>query len=178
MNSQGLQGHLARASDGHKQIHRNNVLFDTLLPSGRKGDDSRRKHTNLFFMLGLFTQCSHPYFYPAVSASHCLRSFLSLSCSVIFSKGWFDCVCVCVEYLTLGVLHRELASDTHTSVVWESCCVIVSSVYGGNTRTRLSDSHFMTSLGQIPPASFSSNAHTQHTVPMHSWLQMLAIKSC
>lgn len=173
MDSQGLQGHLSRARDGHKQLHRNNVLFDTLLPSGRKGDDSQRKHTNLFFMLGLFTQCSHPYFYPSLSVSHCLRSFLSPPpVHLYFPKDdlmiWSVCVCVCmcVENLTLGVLHRQLASDkhtrTHTSAAWESCCVIVSSVHGGNTKTRLSDSHFMTSLKQIPPAFLSSYTNTPY----------------
>lgn len=90
--------------DTNRYIVRNNVLFDTLLPSGRKGDDSRRKHTNLFFMLGPFAQCSHPYFHPSVSVSHWLKSFLSpLFVFFFFSKDDFDlcmcvlvCVCVCV----------------------------------------------------------------------------------
>lgn len=60
VNSWGLLGHLSDRSKGmgtNRDMGRNNVLFDTLLPGGRKGDDSWRKHTNLFFMLGLFIQC-------------------------------------------------------------------------------------------------------------------------
>lgn len=187
MDSQGLQGHLSRARDGHKQLHRNNVLFDTLLPSGRKGDDSQRKHTNLFFMLGLFTQRSHPYFHPSLSVSHCLRSFLSPSRSLIFSKGWFDdlicaCVCVCVENLTLGVLHREPAPDKHTHVrthlQLESHAASLSHLCmvgtpGPGCLIRTSWHHW----SRYHPPSFLPT-QTHHTVPMHSWLQMLTIKSC
>lgn len=121
MDSQGLQGHLSRARDGHKQLHRNNVLFDTLLPSGRKGDDSQRKHTNLFFMLGLFTQCSHPYFYPSLSVSHCLRSFLSPPpVHLYFPKDdlmiWSVCVCVhvCRKFDTWCPSQGACIRQTHT----------------------------------------------------------------
>ena len=65
--------------DTDRYIEGNNVLFDTLLRSGRKGDDSRRKRTNLFFMLGLFSRRSHPGFHPSVSWSQELSPSLLLS---------------------------------------------------------------------------------------------------
>lgn len=91
-------------------------------------------------MLGLFSQCSHPYFHPSVSVSHCLRSPPAPSFSVIFSI------------------------DTHT--LRESCYVIVSCMHGGNTMIRLSDSHLMTSKRQHTslPLSFP-HAHTQMHTP-------------
>lgn len=101
----------------NRNIGRNNVVFDILCPSCRKRDDSQRKHTNLFFMLAIFAQCSHPDFHPSVSVSHCVRICHSTLCLpfyfffylfTFFSKGWFD--------LTLGVLHRDLASDVRTQI--------------------------------------------------------------
>lgn len=123
----------------------------TLLPSGRKGDDSRGKRTNLVFMLGPFIQCSHPY---------CLRS-LSILLSFSFQ---IDPLCACVKkILTLDVLHRKPGSE----VILRLCLIC------GNIRTRLPASHIMTSLRQMLLHLFLPS----HTVPMHSWLQMLGIKS-
>lgn len=72
--------------DTNRYIERNNVLFDTLLPSGRKGDDSRRKHTNLFFMLD-------PYFHPSVSVS---GAWSLPPVQLYFPKDDLSSVCVCV----------------------------------------------------------------------------------
>lgn len=108
--------------DTNRYIERNNVLFDTLLPSGRKGDDSRRKHTNLLFMLGLFTLCSHAY-----STSTLLFLYLTHDLSLSLSLYYLICVCVfvCVrvENLTLSVIHRELASDTRSLRVMLRHCL-------------------------------------------------------
>lgn len=101
----------------NRNIGRNNVVFDILRPSCRKRDDSQRKHTNLFFMLAVFAQCSHPDFHPSVSVSLCEDLSLNSVSPVLFlffiyllfsPKGGFD--------LTLGVLHRDLASDVRTQI--------------------------------------------------------------
>lgn len=106
-------------------------------------DDSQRKHTNLVFMLGLFAQCSHPYFLPSVSMSHCLRRFffLSLLFSCIFQKIIWSlpcaCVCVCVEKCVLcskRALEKYTHTQTHRYADSESCCIIVLSVPAGNHR--------------------------------------------
>lgn len=101
----------------NRNIGRNNVVFDILRPSCRKRDDSQRKHTNLFFILAVFAQCSHPDFHPSVSVSLCedlsldsVSPVLLLFLFIYFfsPKVWFD--------LTLGVLHRDLASDVRTQI--------------------------------------------------------------
>lgn len=100
-----------RVKDGHKPKHREKQCSLWLR------DDSQRKHTNLFFMLAVFGQCSHPDFHPSVSVSLCedlwLHSvspvlFLFFFYLLFFPKGWFD--------LTLSVLHRDLASDVRTQI--------------------------------------------------------------
>lgn len=126
--------------DTNRYIGRNNVLFDEVLP-GRKGDDSWRKHTNLFFMLGSFNQCSHPYFRTIVSVSHGLMRFL------------FPDFCSVVQYVAR-------ASDAHAHS--GSCCVTVSSVRSDNAEPR-SAAHLMTSLSQIPPCLLI-RSHTDSTL--------------
>lgn len=150
--------------DTNRYIERNNVLFDALHPSGRKGDDSQTRHTNLFFMFGPFTRRSHPYFHPSVSVSHCLRRpFLSLQLSCIFQRIIWSLLCliICAD-MWGGVDTASFTGSprqTHTRTHIQLCCVIVSSVPGGNTVTRLSAPHFMTSLRQIP----SQLSLIQHT---------------
>lgn len=145
----GTQGHLTRARHGRKQIHGgNNVLFDTLLRSGRKGNDSRRKDTNLSFMFDPFIHCSHPDFHPSVSASHHLGT-RPLSPRV---QAQFR---VC---LTLGVLRRDALARIKTCVCWEHGEQVVFSFFV--LRNRL----------------FSSSYHDITLFPMHSHLQLLGIQ--
>ena len=104
-------------------------------------DDSQRKHTHLFFMLGPLTQCAvhNPYFHPSVSVSPCLRKmFLSLLFNNIFQKMiWsFLSVCVCVRVSFAGNLHQEHA-HTHIYADSNSCCVIVSYVHWWENRDQV-----------------------------------------
>lgn len=75
-------------------------------------------------------------------------------------------VCVCVRACRKFDTRcpSQGAYIRHTYADSESCCVIVSSVCGGNTGIRLSASPCMTSLRQIPSTMPSLPTHThKHT---------------
>lgn len=150
----------------NRNIGRNNVVFDILRPSCRKRDDSQRKHTNLFFMLAVFAQCSHPDFHPSVSVSLCEDLSLNSVSPVLFlflfiyffsPKG--DSIWPSVSFT--GILHQmcahrfEVTLHHHLSAHGRDAifCVYI--------------------LWRIPLFLLADCR-----VHMHSWLQMLSIKSC
>lgn len=92
---------------------RNNSLFHTLLPSGKKGGDSRKKRTDLFFISSLLVQCSQP----------CVQASVSVSPAFDFHPRWFRYWCA-YKYLKLS-LAGSLNRTNRTKVLLRRCLVYV-----------------------------------------------------
>lgn len=144
MNSWGLRGHLTRARDGHKQIHRQEQCTLWLFFPVVGREMTAGGSTQIFALCWApFIQCSHPY---------CILS-LSLLLSFIFQM---NPLCPSQE-AWIGQIWSHTAS---LSQLWEHQDQVVCFSY-----------HDITEVDAPPPLPAL-------TVPMHSWLQLLGIKSC